>query len=345
MMRKLTIALFIVAWSASSTMVLAASESLHFPVAAPAAAGLAGSEQKDDLRTGIKANGLGPIGSLSVDLVSGEAATVVTNKAAQAQCAAAFASPGATCTVFTAPATVCATGPACCDAYVLSPAALVNTNCTGTGGKGFDMGRAGGGAAVKIDATPAGAGGSVTHFGVENKNIYPDAATDPGARTLIQIRPGGLTGNITIRVFHTQAGANPRIATVVVNSTNNDPGEALALHNAIETALEGIAPALSPAIVATTHPLTEAIAPLTAFGFLKQASHFTDITNMAAVGITEVEIVVPQGMGFYTEASDNTFDQIGIPTLNEWGIVALVALLLLAGYMLRRRQRAGTATT
>jgi hypothetical protein len=62
---------------------------------------------------------------------------------------------------------------------------------------------------------------------------------------------------------------------------------------------------------------------LTAFGYLKQASNFVEITNIAAVGITQVEIVAPVGMGFTGEGSENVIDagDVTVPTLSGWGAI------------------------
>jgi hypothetical protein len=350
--KKLAISVFIVALgSASSVIMAAATQSLHFRSAAPAEAAAGG----DDLRTAVKANGLPPIGSGSIDLVAMESSESVTNKAARAQCQAAFATPGVMCTVIELGTfTTCTTGPACCEMFMTFTVDIVNASCNkGPGTPGFVLqrvpqdplspdpehpGR-------KVTAIASG-GGSVSNYSAENKNVYRDIGQDPAARTLIQVRPGGVTGTITINIYHNQGGQNPRTATVTVTSANNDPSESLALHNAIETALETISPALPAPIDATTRARVDATSPLTAFGWLKQADHFTEITNMQAAAITEVRVIVPAGAGMTVEGTDNLTDMVGagVPTLNEWGIVVLVVLLLLSGYVLMRRQRSGTAT-
>jgi len=341
--KKLAISLFIVAIGASSSMLRAApNQSLHFNAAAPAGAA-AGS---DDLRTAIKANGLPPIGSSSIDLVPPtDTAAIVTNKAAQAQCAAAFAASGVLCTVvrFDTFAT-CNTGPACCDRFIDVPAFAVTASCDkGAGTTGFDLNRPGAATGITAFARPGGVG-SVTHYGAENKNIYTGLSSDPGAGTLIQIRPNGITGTIQVQITHNQGGSNPRTASVIVDGTNNDPSESQALHNAIETALEGISPALPVPIVATTHTLDDATGPLTAFGWFKQATHFVEINNMAAAGIQDVRVIVPAGQGLIVEGTDRVTDSV-VPTLNEWGIIALVLVLMLCGYVLIRRQKALAATS
>jgi hypothetical protein len=340
MVKKLAVPLFILALGVASTPLRAAShQSVDLPAPAPAAAGGAGSTQQDDLRLAVKANDLPPIGSSSIDLITGETAAVVTAKAAQALCQAAYSTSGVTCTPAAGPA---CSGIACCDNF-LTLGILVAVDCIKTGGgKGVEILRTAGlPNEVQADAI---FGGSITNMGVENKNIYTEAGHDIAAKELIQIRPNGVTGTITFRIFHNQGGTNPRLATVAVTTSNNDPSEAAALHAAIETALENISPALPIPLTGTPRGLNDAKSPLTAFGWFKQATNFTEISNAAAASIIRIEVVVPAGMGVTIEGSDGVSDGLaGIPTLNTYGIVVLVATLLLAGYLLKRRQTMGGA--
>lgn len=359
MVRKLIVPVFIVALCAAASGVRAApNQSIHCRGAAPAAAGAAGSTQNDDMRLSVKADGLPTIGTGSIDLVSGETNIAVTTKSMKQMCVAAYQK--ANCSRI-APAPVCSGNATCCDTIDDGTLEATIIDCPGIGGLGFTLSRALAPDAISIGiaALPFPDGiapdGDVTNLTADNRDIYTDLGVDIAPRALIQIRPNGVTGTVQIRIWHdgSQGAPNPRIASVIVTTSNNDPAEAPALHAAIETALETISPALSPAITATTHPLTHAIPPLTAFGFLKQASNFTEVDNIAAIHITEVEVVVPdpaQGlprMGFTVEGSENSTDGLseGIPTLSTWGIVVLVAMLLLAGYVLKRRQSAGIATT
>jgi len=342
MWKKLAISVFLVALGAASTQVWAApSQSLHFNVPAPAGSA-AGA---DDLRIASKADGVPSIGSGSIDLIAGDAAELVTRKAAKAFCLSAFAKPGANC-ARDLPATVCA-GAACCDSFDTPVTTIFH--CANSAGNGFELSRTVGlPTEIGIGAVPFGVG-NITHLTADTRGVYTDLGVDIASRSLIQIRPEGITGTITLRITHTQGGTNPRLATVTVDSTNNDPGESLALHTAIENALENISPALPVPIVATTHPLMDATSPLTAFGFLKQATSFTEITNIGAAGITKVDVVIPAGHGLTIEGTENVIDANGgaaqVPALNDWGIVVLVMVLLLCGYWLMRRQGTGTATT
>jgi hypothetical protein len=358
MVRKLVAPLLIVALCATASGVRAAdNQSIHCRGAAPAAAGAAGSTQNDDLRLGVKADGLPSIGTGSIDLVSGETNTAVTTKAMKQMCVASYQK--ANCSR-TAPAPTCSGNISCCDTIDDGTLEATLIDCPGIGGKGYTLSRFLAPDTITIGLAalpfpPAIGAGNITNVTGDTRDIYTDLGIDIAPKSLIQIRPNGVTGTVQIRIWHdgSQGAPNPRVANVTVNTTNNDPIEASALHLAIETALEAPALALNPAIVATTHPLNDAITPLTAFGFLKQASNFTEITNITAVHITEVEVVVPDPaagqprMGFTVEGSQNTTDGLSsdVPTLNTWGIVVLVAMLLLAGYVLKRRQSAGTATT
>lgn len=347
MPRRLVVLLFIVTLAGSWTLVSAAAiQSAHFPVTAPA--GSAGSG--DDLGIGVQTIGLGAFATNGIDLVPTDTSIPVARKASRAVCQAAFAKFGNGCSVVfvgaPGPTAGCVAGAAnnavCCDA--LDPAIAdraLTMDCLGSAGKGFEMARVLAGDGFTTSAL--GAAGSVTNLTLDNKSIYTDVTWDAALRALIQIRPNGVTGNVTLRITHTQGGVNPRIATLVVNSTNNDPSEAQALHNALNTALTGTGLGLTT----VTHSIMDAIAPLTAFGFLKQATHFSEISNVQVQNVQSIEVIVQPGMGFTIEGTDNTpLSQLesGIPTLNTYGIVVLVVMLLLAGYLLKRRQRMGGAT-
>lgn len=360
MVRKLVISLFIMVVGASSMVLRAVdvpNQSVDCLAAAPAA-------PPSSVSVGIKSDGLPNIGSGTVNLVPGEPATHVTARAGKATCIAAFQKNAATCTR-ALPAAACS-GFACCDAFDFvcvggtappgtvctgNPAACtgggtcttvtVDFTCTGIGTQGFEMTRAIGSPTIlSVGSIPFGVG-SVSH--VTAAGVAYPIAIDIAPRGLVQVKANGVTGNITLRV--TRPGPVVSTATVAVTSSNNDPGEAQALHNAISAGFASVSPALPTPLITVTHPLTDAIYPLTAFGFLKQASHFTEITNLDAAGVTKVEVVVQPGQDVTVEGSSNSTDPTGsIPTLNTWGIVVLVVMLLLAGYVLKRRQKAGTAT-
>ncbi len=310
----------------------AATQSLHFPVAAPAAAA-AGT---DDLRIGLKAAALAPYNSGSIDLLSGDPASTVASKSAKALCLTAYTDGRSTCTRIV-PGAACV-GAACCDSF--NAPALVIFDCVADNGRGFEVNLPLAGDNFTVSALPFGVG-SIQNLTADNKNVYPDVGVDIASRSLIQLRPNGVTGNILLRVYHTQGGANPRVATVTVDATNNDPGESQALHDAARVALQGIAPALVPAIVATVHTVNDANYPLTSFGHLKQASHFLEITNVLPVGITKVEVVTVAGQGFTIEGTENTADTVAdlaVPTLSEWGAILAAAVLMLMIYWVHRKR-------
>lgn len=310
----------------------AATQSLHFPVAAPAAAA-AGA---DDMRIGLKVAALAPYNSGNIDLLAGDAPATVTSKSAKGLCIAAYADGRATCTRLV-PGAACV-GAACCDAF--NAPALVIIDCVAANGRGFELNLPLGGDNFTVSALPFGVG-NVQNLTADNKNIYPDVGVDIASRSLIQLRPNGVTGNVQLRIHHTQGGANPRVATVVVDASNNDPAESQALHDAARNALQGIAPALAPAIVATVHTVNEANYPLTSFSHLKQGNHFLQITNILPVGITKVEVVVPTGQGFTIEGTENQADSFAdqaVPTLSEWGAIFAAAVLMLMIYWLHRKR-------
>ena len=337
MMRKLVIPLFMIAaLGASSTEVrAAAAQSLHFRVIAPNAGGL---------KVGVKSSGLPTING-TANLTVGDSGEVVSRKAAEAACIAAFNQPSLTCIRTTGGGGgSCNTGPACCSDFITA-GFTVDVACNRGGTTpGFDLSHAPGTGVDFVSAT--GGGGDISHMTCDSSNVYPDLGVDIASRSLIQVRPNGLTGTVQIKIYKGSPTTPAATANIVVSASNNDPSEAQSLHAAIETALEGLA--LTPPIVATTHHLVDAAPPLTVFTNLKQASHFVEIANITAAGITEVEVTVPGGpgpvMGITLEGSDNALPD-AVPTLNAWGIVALVVMLILAGYVLRRRQMAGTATT
>ena len=327
------IPLFILMLAAVTPPLLHAADtqSLHFPVPAPA-----GATGTDDLRIGLKAAGLTPINSGEINLTPLEVDDFVATRAARALCLAACSSGRATCTgVFPA-----CDGLACCDSLIALPhTGPTLFNCLNATGKGFlfDIGAFDN--AIEISKVPAD--GNIQNLTADNKNIYPDVGVDIASRSLIQLRPNGVTGNIQLRIHHTQGGANPRVATVVVDASNNDPGESQALHDAARIALQGIAPALAPAIVASVHTVNEANYPLTSFSHLKQAGHFLQITNILPVGITEVEVVTVAGQGFTIEGTENQADLLAdqaVPTLSEWGAIFAAAILMLMIYWLHRKR-------
>jgi hypothetical protein len=328
--------ILLVGVSTSLSLAVVGGQSLHFYANAPSSG--AGTPS-DDMSVGLKAAGINPINSGPIDLTLNDPPNTVTTKAAKAICVAAFNSGLNCATNVFPPGTNCSTGASCCDIFnTLPTVATLSILCTASSGKGFLLSEGAG--ANNFGVAAQGPGGSISHLGVDSKNVYSDAGPDIAPRGLFQIRPNGITGTVQIKIFHTQGGASPRIANVTVDASNNDPGEALVLHNAIRTALQGISPALSPAIVATVHPIDDATYPLTAFGFFKQASNFVEITNIAAVGITEVEVIVPVGMGFSTEGSENVIDQgdASVPTLSGWGAMFAAAVLLAMIFLLHRKR-------
>jgi hypothetical protein len=325
------IPLFILLAGVSTSLSLAVSQSLHFPVPSP---GSGAGTPSDDLGVGLKAVGINPINSGPIDLSINDQPNTVATKAARAICLAAFNS-GLSCSVSSVPNV----GSDCSVFNFTAPTvSQLTLACTGPTGKGFLLNEPVA-APDNFTVGPLG-GGSISHLGVDSKNVYTDARTDIAPRGLIQLRPNLISGTVQIKIYHTQGGANPRIANVTVDASNSGAANSLALHNAVRTALQSISPVLSPAIVATVHPIDDAVYPLTAFGFFKQASNFVEITNITNVGITDVEVIVPAGQGFSTEGSENVVDagDVTVPTLSGWGAIFAAAILLTMIFLLHRKR-------
>jgi len=323
---------FVLVIGASSAPLLQADnhQSLDFNLAAPAVA---------TVQAGVKAQGFSPINSAIVD-VGGATKTIAAHKAAEALCRAAALSGQGFCEG-TAGAPLGCLGVTCCSAFVGTPGFPIQSGvaCTqnpGLLGKGFLISLSQAGEEANVDQVN---GGNIQNLTFTAN--FPGVGTDIASRGLIQIRPNGITGNIVLRVYHNQAGANPRTATVTVDASNNDPAEAQVLHNAIATALQNISPALSPAIVATVHTVQDANYPLTAFSYLKEASHFVELTNLHVVGISEVQVDSINGQTVTVEGTENQADAIGdhvVPTLSGWGAIFAAAILMLMIYWLHRKR-------
>jgi hypothetical protein len=280
----------------------------------------------------LKAIGYFPMQSGQIDLVSTDSPETVAAKAANQLCSAVFAT-FANCSA-TLSGSGCV-GAACCPlgtsgntlTVTCPPAPASPTLVLNRAAFGF----------VLVANGP----GNIANLNVENKNIYPQVRADLAARVLLQALPNGGNGTVQVRIFHTQGGANPKTASVANLQTGFADNQAR--QNAIRDAINALA--FAPDVVAVTHAPGDAVLPLTYFPTTYHGDYFVEITNAAAAGVTDVEVIGLPGWSITLEPTENVLDQPALnpPALGSWGIVVVVAMLLVSGYWLMRRRR-GAAT-
>jgi len=144
--------------------------------------------------------------------------------------------------------------------------------------------------------------------------------------TLVRLDPGGTNGVVTFLVTHTQGGTNPRQFTVNTTGLTD-----VQIHTAIQNGYNSMGLSGLEAKLKTPAEIIKISAKPGNFGgYGVLLTHPATITEIEVAPVTGQEALIEMvGLPLTT-----------VPTMSEWGIVALIATLLLSGFwMLRRRQR------
>ena len=311
------------------------SQSEHFPVAAPAAAD--GLNGLGDVKLSLKVKGLQGF-SADVDLISGDMPFLVAIRVAYGLCRSAAAVT--TCTVDGGrkiDGTACSGGtPADCCPIVAAAGVdefrFLTVHCQVAGVPSFDMSRAASTDAINVGVTNAVA--SIDSFNCNNKNVYNDVKADIAGRVLLALIPNGINGTLNMNFF-LQGVTNPKTASVANVATF---ANSQALATAMANAISGVN--VTPPINAIVHPPADA-SKLSQFPATFSDPYFVEVPNILAVGITDVEMVGLPGQNLTLESVDPTAPPVPVPapTLSFWGLMALMAVLLLSGYWLLRQRR------
>ena len=140
---------------------------------------------------------------------------------------------------------------------------------------------------------------------------------------LAQVVTNGVNGTVTFRAFHNQGGTNPR--TFSVNTASFTTSEAL--HAAIKSGLEGMGLGLT---VDNVPP--QVAASLSGDGSRFALGNAVAVTN-AAEKITRIDVDGVPGQSLIMETGDPELT----PTMSQWAMILLIGLLLGTGvWMLRR---------
>jgi len=176
---------------------------------------------------------------------------------------------------------------------------------------------------------------------IRNINCHTEVGNAHGPdllpRVLVQVRPNGVDGTVTVRVTHNQGGQNPRTFAVSTGSF----GDTTSLHNAFRDGFNN----LGLGLIAETRTAAEAATYSWSPETLAGAS-FVRILNADTQQIIRVEVdgvQGPSGTGqiVTTETNTDPPPPPPIPTLSPWGMGIVVLMLLLSGlWVLRRRQDA-----
>jgi len=218
--------------------------------------------------------------------------------------------------------------PNCCNGFT-TPADSVGITCTiGTMGNftlfrqandfTFDVSEAG--------ASPSGGTAAVT----SSTNCGNTIGEDLWPWVIVQLLPNGVNGDVTYTVYHEQGGANPRSFSV----DTGDYSTSKALHDAIAAGF--ISLDLDLNVVSVDGPNARGFSPL-----LEPSDGFFVAIRNAKIKVTEIQSRALQGQS----SEIQTLDTWAIPTLSEWGMIFVVALLLATGYWMLRRRKQATRST
>jgi len=173
--------------------------------------------------------------------------------------------------------------------------------------------------------------------GLEVKRVTDNGTSSGDLLSSFNFRlvPNGIAGTVTFNTLGAPGGSGTNPFTITTSSSPVTPGSAadFALHQQIcdKYAAIGIPTILS------VPPCDDFIEAADNLGFSIKAFHPPGVTDF------QITPVTGQTVSLQVTGSNNTAGS-SVPALSEWGMIALVALLVLAGiWMLRRRQRLQSA--
>lgn len=257
---------------------------------------------------------------------AGERGEVVAKRAVDALCTDAVSS-GLFCTGINLNTGATATGSAACAATFAPTTNSVYITCKTLDNVLLSLSRLANDYKFNVltSGTRPTGGTQVVGFQTDCGNTI---AEDLWPWVMVQLVPNDVDGTVSYDVYYPAGGTTP--LSFSVNTALYDSADLEDLHEAIEAGLNGLGLGLN----------AEAISGDTAKGYSKlvdPSKGWWVVIRNAKAKITEIRSHPLKGQS----SEIQTGDPWNIPTLSEWGIFFVVALLLATGYwMLRRRKQA-----
>lgn len=253
----------------------------------------------------------------------GETGQTIAKRSVDALCTNAVNSGNFTCSGVRDFSVPCA-GIACCAESFAAPSQSVGITCKTVDNVSFTLSRLAND--VEFNVLTAGAGPSggtqvvafQTHCGnTIGKDLWP--------WVLVQLLPNGVNGVVSYDVYHPQGGTNPRSFSVDTSAYSTSK----ALHDAIAAGFSGLGLGLQ--VESQDGASARGNSPL-----LNPDDGYFVVIHNAKAKVTEIRSRALEGQS----SEIQTGDRWEIPTLSEWGMIFVVALLMATGYwMLRRRKQ------
>lgn len=209
----------------------------------------------------------------------------------------------------------------CCDPTFSTVAQRVDMTCS-IGVGGFTVGRIANDAKVSINAKD---GGGQLHAVNTSTNGGNTVGADLLPQLLIRVRPLAVNGVASFTVHHSQGGQNPR--SFSIDTTGKSEQQ-------IADEMQAGFAAMNLGLTTSVHQGSEAAVFSPIFD---REGPFVRIAN-AQAKFDEIQVGGQAGQNPQLGMTIG----VGIPALNEWGLVVVVGLLLVTGYALLRRWRLGT---
>jgi len=141
---------------------------------------------------------------------------------------------------------------------------------------------------------------------------------------LVRIDPNGHQGNVTVKAFHTSTGANPRTCTIDTTGQSDQQ-----IHTEMCDCFASMGLVLNP-VVLDNPSLSDVPANFPGYS----------VRLVPGSNITQFELDGQPGQILTMETNDTVIVGVGVPALSEWGMIILIAFLVLSGiWMIRRRQK------
>jgi hypothetical protein len=166
-----------------------------------------------------------------------------------------------------------------------------------------------------------------------NAGVGNEIGTDPLPVWLHEVSTIG--GILTYKVYNSCGGPTPNPKTFTVDTTSKTP-----LQVAQEIASNFNAPLLPCASLPATVHINADIPLYSVQASEFNCSHFVRVRNTNDPNVQEISVIGPVGSVTVSEGSTGTGAVVSVPSLNQWGVVALVGLVVVTSYWyLRRRVR------
>ncbi len=254
----------------------------------------------------------------------GERGEEIAKRSVDALCYDAVTSGNYTCSGIRDFSVPCA-GIACCDPAFAASYQSIGITCKTLTNVSFTLSRL-----ANDDEFNVLTSGTYPTGGTQVVAIQTDCGNTIGEDlwpwVLVQLLPNGVDGAVTYNVYYPAGGTTPRSFTV----NTDDYPTSEALHNAIAAGFTGLGLGLNVASINADS--ARGYSPL-----IDSLDGWWVVIRNAKEKITEIRSSSLDGQSSVIQTGDTW----NIPTLSEWGIFFVVALLLATGYwMLRRRKQA-----